>query len=257
MFFGYIKNTCVKIISSLYYSVQTLKWLEYFFGLHAYGTTLKDRIDFYEHYLILRSFRFKVLMWIIWSKNMYSVLAFFVWIPVNLLFRSVYLVFFCMHLIYWPYKLIQYVRLKGVADLKPQTTEPVFIDTWYALFIYTVTWKRAHLHSYNVMYTLLRKIKTNDGKSNPLRVLIRLPFIVGWYILRLLTSIPRSVVLDSYAWSKRFKSGSDLLRWESLISNGILFILVLDEIKPLYRKRIYYSSDNLWNFNPPPKTSVL
>ena len=204
MLFGYIKKEFSRIIYNFYYSVWTLKLLEYFFGLHGYGITLKDRIDFYEDCLILQSFRLRVKIWIIWVKNIYSVMAFCTWIPINLLLRSVYLVFFCTHLIYWPYKLVRYIWSRGYADLKPQTTEPSFINTRYILFIYTVTWKRSHLHSYNIMYVLLRGCKTDSSKTNPFGMVIRLPFIVGWYILRLLTSIPRSVILDSYEWGKSY-----------------------------------------------------
>jgi hypothetical protein len=63
--------------------------------------------------------------------------------------------------------------------------------------------------------------------------------------------------LDSYKWSERFESQADVSRWKSIIANGILFTLVLDEIKPLYHKRIYYADNNLWNFNPTKTISIF
>lgn len=243
------------ILNSLYYSKHTLKLLEKFYGSYACDKPIKQRIDLYTDHFVLRKPRLKFKTLLIWSKNPYSVIVFIILIFVNTILRTLYIVFFWAHIIYWLCELGKYIRLEGSKDLKPSTEEPVFTK-WYLLFFYIFTWKRAYLYSYNTVYTLLRKITTTDEKRNPFYVITKLPFIAGWYLLRLLTSIPRSVILDSYNWSGRFTSWIDMQQWTLRIANGVTCGAICFEMGPLQRKRIYRKSGNIWNFNPDKITTI-
>ena len=143
------------------------------------------------------------------------------------------------------------MQLKGAIDLKPWETEPM-LTKWYFLFIYVFTWKRAHLNSYNIMYTLLMRIKPRlrPPQENWPGKITKTLFILIWYTLRTLTSLPRQVILDSYHWSGRFSDWGDILEWKLRIANGVTWGAICFEMGPLQRRRIYRKDNNLWNFNP-------
>ena len=134
---------------------------------------------------------------------------------------------YLLHIPYWLYKLYRYVRSNGyILDLKPWDNDPTF-GTWYIALLYRLTWERAHLHLYNHMYTALKKLKVReDPKQGLFQFLIKTLFLMGWYLLRLVTSIPRQVILDSYEWSGRFRTKEDLNNWQFLLANGLCTLIM-------------------------------
>jgi len=61
------------------------------------------------------------------------------------------------------------------------------------------------------MYTVLKKLKGGgEPKQGLFQFLLKTPFLIGWYTVRLVTSVPRQVILDSYKWSGRFQTVNDL-----------------------------------------------
>ena len=91
------------------------------------------------------------------------------------------------------------------------------------------------------MYTALKKLK-GDGepKQGLFQFLVKTPFLIGWYVVRLVTSVPRQVILDSYEWSGRFQSLNDLKNWQFLLANGVCSVNIVLELGPICYKRIYY-----------------
>ena len=91
------------------------------------------------------------------------------------------------------------------------------------------------------MYTVLKKLK-GDKKSEQglFQFLVKTPFIIGWYVVRLLTSIPRQVILDSYKWSGRFRTAKDLKDWQFLLANGVCTVNMVLELGPICYKRVHY-----------------
>lgn len=101
------------------------------------------------------------------------------------------------------------------------------------------------------MYTALKKLKVReDPKQGLFQFLIKTPFLMGWYLLRLVTSVPRQVILDSYEWSGRFRTKEDLNNWQFLLANGVCSVNMVLELGPVWYKRIHYLEGKRWNFNP-------
>jgi hypothetical protein len=238
---------------NLYYSKYTLQCLVKIYG--PPGPYVKDKplneiIDFYQEYRVLVSQRLGLRMfYLFWIRNIYSVSVFIVLLPLNTVLRFVYLLIYLLHIFYWLYKLLFYIYSGGLTDLRPDDNDPIF-GVWYLVFIYRFTWKRAHLHSYNVMYNILKRLTTGQPKQSVLQLIVKLPFIIGWYILRIITSVPRQIVIDSYSWSQRFDSWSDVTNWQCNLANGVTAVNIVSELGPLTFKRIYCTKATLWNFNP-------
>lgn len=191
------------ILIKYIYTELTMNVLERVYGSWVIEKTLEKRINWYRRVLILSGMRLKFNLFKFWIKNPYKILAFILLLVVNTPLRLVYLCFYLIHIPYWLSKLLRYVWSRNPIDLKPINRDPSF-ESWYLVFLYRVTWKRAHLNSYNSMYIVLHKLIVRQKGLTVFQVLIRTPFILFWYTFIALTSTPRQVVLDSYTWSKRF-----------------------------------------------------
>jgi hypothetical protein len=161
---------------NLYYPKYTLQCLEKIYG--PLGPYIKDKplrkvIDFYQKYRILTDLKWSFsLFYLYWIRNVYSVSVFTVLLPLNTIIRLSHLIIFQLHIFYWLYKLILYIYSRGSAGLRPNDNDPIF-GLWYLVFIYCFTWKRIHLHSYNVIYNLLKKLTTGQLKQNAVRLIIK------------------------------------------------------------------------------------
>jgi hypothetical protein len=102
------------------------------------------------------------------------------------------------------------------------------------------------------MYTCFKKFRGGEEpKQGLFQFLVKAPFILGWYVVKEVTSVPRQVILDSCAWSERFRTFRDIKDWKFLLSNGVCAVNVVQELGPITRKRIHYLDGKCWNFNPP------
>lgn len=211
--------------------------------------SLAEQIDWYIKYLILKNLKHSYLIFSWWITNPYKVMSFILFLVINTPLRLIYTVFYVGYVVYWCYRLIRYATTTQPGDLSPCERDYYF-RTWYLYFPYCVTVQRAHLKSYDTMYIILQRVLLRQSQISPYRLILKLPVLILWYLLRTITSIPRQVILDSYSWSQRFQTLNDYYCWQECIVHGVINVTLISELGPITNKRIYVTETTYWNFNP-------
>ena len=169
-----------------------------------------------------------------------------------------------MCFIYWFIRLCKYVKVNATTELKPydEFYYPSTLFESYVFFIKTQTVYKAYLNSFATIYNILKTLQqgSKSKKTTLLTLLKLLVKTILWLFIKFITSLPRTVILDSY-WCSRFfwrVNNHNLCKygWSRIIEevgdrfyDKVIFY-VSDALVPLMFLRIYKSNLSNFNFNP-------
>ena len=126
---------------------------------------------------------------------------------------------------------------------------------WYVTFV------KAYINSFSILYKILFTLSKFKVKNSYINIFHSLLVLFFWLIIRIITSLPRTVIIDSYKWSLNFrypinywlrviKSGNIKREFRGLFESNILYNDIFNKIMPLSFLRIYRDDSSKWNFNP-------
>ena len=129
-------------------------------------------------------------------------------------------------------------------------------------FIYNITYRRAHISSFGVLYRILKFSKGNTTNHQSifnklisyLKVLLYALSILSW---NLITGTPWFIISKSFQYSRAFRGhwGQSPIKYRvmrSLVINNYQ----MDELLPIINYRIYKIGNLVWHFNPNPFNKV-
>jgi len=199
--------------------------------------------------------------------------------PINFIAFIVYIPLLYLCSIYWILKTVRYSTDFSVSELKPygdfdNTPEGAPLYVVCKFYIMGHTFQKAYLRSFLMVYKVLNFWKGEGiqscSKSYWDRVLKWAYLVLRalfWFIIRVVTSLPRAIIVDSYRGSSAFICyfWGSLFR-QILIEKDITFNAELCYIKihwsttvmlqlydvtmPIIYMRIFKTPSNKYNFNP-------
>ena len=168
---------------------------------------------------------------------------------------------------YWILKFYKYYKYEFVTECKPYS-DFSYTNSYYGIYMYFIksqTLYKAYLVSYLMIYKILKSFFNKNNHSNKNRLLKTLYIVqislklIGWTIVRLVTSLPRAVILDSYHFSNHFYNykhlrlkdfNKDLFISFSYGFNERVIQSINDVIVPIMFYRVYKTDHAIFNFNP-------
>ena len=137
------------------------------------------------------------------------VTIFFLFIPLNFILFFLYIPLLYMCFIYWFIRLCKYVKVNATTELKPydEFYYPSTLFESYVFFIKTQTVYKAYLNSFATIYNILKTLQqgSKSKKTTLLTLLKLLVKTIPWLFIKFITSLPRTVILDSY-WCSRVRT---------------------------------------------------
>jgi len=206
----------------------------------------------YKHYtLLVRYIKYQVTH----SCDIYVVLAFTLFITMQLVLWPIYWVLYLIMLVTNSYRI--YCYRFGLHETEVSSTQEFYQSQYVWLeFIYNITYRRACVNSFSILYKVLKLFKGSNSSHlgvfrkiiTYVKVLLHVLSIILW---NLTTGIPWFIVSRAFQYSKAFR----FLRDESPLDPLIMRQLVLnnyqmDELLPGLNYRIYKTDNSIWNFNP-------
>jgi len=205
-----------------------------------------------------------------WLFNPITLITFFISLVFNTLLYIPYLFIFYILIPYWVYNFIIYYIDISKVEIKAIPKHNPFLWSFsikYTILhiIYLQTLFKARINSYALIYNLLKELQKlrNNNKTPKHKILInffvnftRLMFSI---IFRLLTSMPKNVVIDSYVWSRNFKyifirrnlyKGNMYYFIKKTITNSLIKDTIYNNLFPKTYLRVYKTPQSIWNFNP-------
>ena len=205
-----------------------------------------------------------------WCLNPFVILIFMGSLIINTVLYPLYLFFFTSFTPYWLFKFIVYFKTPHLKEVTTKPTNELVLWGWSTHYfilhvIYLQTIYKGYVNSLRVVYTLFkiihRKIVTSEIHYNTnityyVYILLR---ILTSILFKILTSIPKNIVLESYKWSKnftyvykrwhiyKFDLGNNLRR---LIINSLIKKTIYNNLFPQSFLRVYRTRESGWNFNP-------
>ena len=118
---------------------------------------------------------------------------------INFILYWAYLFFFFIHSVYWAYHFTRYSLLNNQPELKPSyylNYKPKYL---FFHFILIHTFYRAYLNSFSFLYKVFNFFMGYGFyKKNYTTLLLGLLALLLWLVVRLVTSLPKNIILDSY-----------------------------------------------------------
>ena len=209
----------------------------------------------------------------------HATLMFIVLFTINFISFIVYIPLLYLCSIYWILKTVHYSTDFSVSELKPygdfdHTPEGASLYVVCKFYIIGHTFQKAYLNSFSMVYKLLNFWKgeriTSQSKSY-WNLVFRWSYLVlralFWFIIRVITSLPRVVIVDSYRGSSAFISSSWIglfrkifikknisleaqLRWIRNRWSTCVMMDLYDVTMPITYMRIFKTPSNKYNFNP-------
>ena len=173
------------------------------------------------------------------------------------------------------YRVIHYSINPNIKEVAPYKdfTHPNSIFTTYTYYLKAQTFYKAYLVSFSVVYNASKLLLSStrgavQGRSKYAYLTLTLKLalkVLFWLVVRVVTSLPRAVIIDSYRCSsffiiynamfkqtfRRELSRKDFFRvWiTSRFYTNVTFYLN-DTLMPITYKRIFKTPSNKYNFNP-------
>jgi hypothetical protein len=205
-----------------------------------------------------------------WLVNPAMLLAFFVSIIFNILLYIPYLLIFVTLVLYWTFKFIIYRTYSSNIEVKPDSNDNFFLWSFSTKYIilhilYLQTFYKAYLNSYSLIYVLLKysfekpKVTKRTMYQSIIPFYINFMRLVSAILFRLLTSIPKNIVTDSYKWSLNFKyiftrrhlyKNNMFFHIRETVVNSLIKNTLYNSLFPKTYLRVYKTDHILWNFNP-------
>lgn len=249
-------------------SIQTLTYsvLEHLSALRSH-TKLYIKLTYWQT-------RSHIKFFVKWAKTPLPVIMFPFFILLNFILFLVYLPLLYLCIIYWLFMLFGYTTCVSVAELKPYQDfeHPNTMYTTYTHYLKAQTFYKAYLVSFSIVYRVAKFLLSEGEISGRYNMGNVLSFIglfcraIFWLIIRLVTSLPRAVLVDSY-WCSRFFIVYNGLFMDTVLTGGKttyaeFFVAITsrfntsvihhlnDTLVPIMYKRIFKTSSSNYNFNP-------
>ena len=219
--------------------------------------------------------RVRINFFIEWVTTPFSVIMFVLFVPVNFVLFIVYIPLLYIFIVYWIYKITCYSVNYNIKEITPYKDfrQPNNTFSTYTYYLKSQTFYRAYLVSFSVVYNVLKFLSNyakNDLQERSkyyylIFTIILIVKILFWLIIRIVTSLPRAVIVDSYYCSSLFiiynPTFKSVIKGESSpkiffytwitsrFGTSVIFYLN-DKLVPIMRKRIFKTYSNKYNFNP-------
>ena len=202
---------------------------------------------------------------------------FIILVPLNFILYFIYIFLLYCGLIFWIIKFILYCKDSNIKEVKPayKFIHPDTIIKTYIFYLKAQTIYKAYLVSYSIIYKVLIVLlgpKSEEKLPIYKRSMVLLSVFakgVFWFVIRVLTSLPRAVVVDSYeiskchtvckgsfGWIMRdenyaiIKGFRRFFFWISYNTNERALMYLYNQLLPITYKRIFKNGVNNYNFNP-------
>ena len=190
-----------------------------------------------------------------YSCDIYVIIAFIFFIVIHSVFWPIYVSMYLFMLLANGYRICNY-------RYQPRKTEVAPIKEFYRSrymwleFIYNITYRRAHVNSFSMLYRILKLLKDDTYNYQNvfskwvvyLKTLFHALFILLW---NLITGTPWLIISRSFQYSKAFRFLGDDSPFDPLLMRQlVLNNYQMSELLPGLNYRIYKTSDSVWNFNP-------
>ena len=213
-----------------------------------------------------------IKMFIEWVSTPFALIMFFLFVPVNLMLFIIYIPLLYICILYWICRMFYYSINTSVLEVKPYKNflHPNTTFTTYTYYLKAQTFYKAYLMSFLLVYKMF-KFYGSLGRSTHFSWLSAIKSgskILFWLLIRVITSLPRAVIVDSYECSALFiiynSTFKETLRRKfpfkdflstrvtARFNTNVIFYLN-DTLVPIMNRRVFKTSLNKYNFNPTSK----
>ena len=206
-----------------------------------------------DNYWTLQYIKYQIVA----SFDVCVLVSFIFFLSIQLFFLPVYsVIFFCMLLVN-VYKVHNYIYNSRQTEVRCGDRFWHFRNAWLE-FIYNITFRRACVNSFTIIYKTLKLCKNNklSKSTEPVGVAIFvkiLLYFITFTLWSFVLGVPFMIVCRSFQYSKAFRSW----RYSPLRPNKphLLRGLIINnyqvrELDPGIFYRIYKTNNSIWNFNP-------
>jgi len=176
-------------------------------------------------------------------------------------------------MVYWAYKVVRYLLDPSITEVKPKdnNSHPNTYLLTYVYYVKTQTHEKAYLNSYLIIYKVVKFFKDNNKEVRTsnykiailLNLLMLVPKLLFWTIIRIITSLSKSVIIDSYTCAQPFRIYNrsfittlckerklyDFFETITLHINTEVMLYFYKTLVPITHRRIFKTPSSKYNFN--------
>ena len=195
------------------------------------------------------------------SCDIIVIVSFVLFIVIQSVLWPIYIVLYWTFLLVHSYRIYNYVYQLGKTEVTPRDQFWQSQGEWPE-FIYNITYRRAYINSFGVLYKILKVSKGATGISRNiftkllayLKILLNVLLILLW---NLITGTPWLIVSRSFQYSKAYWYLEGRSPFNCRIMRGkIINNYQMKELLPVINYRIYKTCSSVWNFNPNPASKL-
>ena len=189
------------------------------------------------------------------SCDIYVLTALILFIIIQSLFWPIYVTLYLFMLLVNGYRIYNYKHQLNETEVASIEQFREFEYVWLE-FIYNITYRRAHVNSFSMLYRVLKLLKGNTCNHKNifnkwlvyLKTLFYTLFLLLW---NLITGTPWLIVSRSFQYSKAFRFLEGSSPFDPLLMSGLVINnYQMSELLPGLNYRIYKAKGSVWNFNP-------
>ena len=222
------------------------------FSFQALNTRLNEYFNsvYRKNYWTLRHIKSEIIS----SIDVCVLISFIFFVCVQSATLPIYSALFFYMLLNHSYRLYRYIYNHQQTEITSGDDFRHFNYAWLQ-FIYNITYRRASINSFNVIYKTLKllkncsysKRKTSTRIITSIKTLLYFLLIFMW---NLILGVPWFIVYRSFQYSRAFR----LWRWSSRhrapLRCRVINNYQLSELDPGIYFRIFKKNHSNWNFNP-------